>query len=837
MDQLLTIPESAPAEIISRIDELNQEAWKIHVTQPQQGLELSKQAKDLSEQNNYPKGLAYATRNMGVSNRYLSNLETALSLSMQALDMFIELGDKSGEAQAYVSTGAIYYYMGDYDKGLDCFLKGLQHGEEIGNKEAVTYAYNGAGYIYGVLGDNKKGLEFLQKALTLCRELQNFSLESSILDSIAVAYLNDGQIDKAYDTYIECQHLSEQKNEKRNLGYALFGIGEILVKQNKTEEAKEHFLRSIEIHNGIGYKVGMANSLLHIGKIFLKQNKFEDAVKYLQESLNVGESIKAKAVIYEAHEAFSELYQSSKNFELFVHHYKLFHKYKSEVFKEEQETKQKYLSMQYEMEKLKQETEINRLTNVVMKEKNAELEMKTKELEESYNSISVLSKIGQDITSTLNLDTILNTVYTNVNEMMDATVFGIGIFNPNENFIEYRMSMEKGKRYQPYQRTMENKNQFPVWCIENKKEVFINDIHSEYSRYLPDIDMTILSSAEMEDGTLPENPHSLIYLPLMVKDTVIGLISVQSYQKNAYTPYHLNILKTLASYTSAALYNAQSFESLQSALNTLKLTQEQLIQSEKMASLGELTAGIAHEIQNPLNFVNNFSEVNKELLVEMSEEIDLGNMEEAKILAKDVIDNEEKILHHGKRADAIVKGMLQHSRSSSGKKELTDINALCDEYLRLSYHGLRAKDKSFNATMKTDFDKSLEKINVVTQDIGRVILNLLTNAFYVVTEKKKLNIPGYEPTVSVSTKKLNGKVEISVKDNGNGIPQKVLDKIFHPFFTTKPTGQGTGLGLSLSYDIIKAHGGEIKVETLSAEDLSKAGKEGEGTTFIIQLPV
>ncbi|MBP6233818.1 MAG: HAMP domain-containing histidine kinase [Chitinophagaceae bacterium] len=245
-----------------------------------------------------------------------------------------------------------------------------------------------------------------------------------------------------------------------------------------------------------------------------------------------------------------------------------------------------------------------------------------------------------------------------------------------------------------------------------------------------------------------------------------------------------------------------------------------------MASLGELTAGIAHEIQNPLNFVNNFSEVNKELAVELEEEIDKGNYSDAKAIAKDIRDNEEKINHHGNRAAAIVKGMLQHSSSSSGVKEPTNINALADEYLRLAYHGLRAKDKSFNATMKTDFDESIRDINIIPQDIGRVILNLITNAFYVIDEKKKQQLAGYEPTVEVSTRKESNKVLISVKDNGNGIPQKILDKIFQPFFTTKPTGQGTGLGLSLSYDIVKAHGGELKVET----------KEGEGSEFIIQLP-
>jgi two-component system NtrC family sensor kinase len=259
----------------------------------------------------------------------------------------------------------------------------------------------------------------------------------------------------------------------------------------------------------------------------------------------------------------------------------------------------------------------------------------------------------------------------------------------------------------------------------------------------------------------------------------------------------------------------------------LKSTQAQLIQSEKMASLGELTAGIAHEIQNPLNFVNNFSEVNKEMIAELKEEIDKGNYDEAKTIANDIELNEAKINHHGKRADAIVKGMLQHSRQTTGTKEPTDINALCDEYLRLAYHGLRAKDNSFNATMKTDFDESIGSINIIPQDIGRVLLNLYNNAFYAVDEKKKQQPENYESTVSIKTKKLDGKIEVSVKDNGNGIPQKVVDKIFQPFFTTKPTGQGTGLGLSLSYDIIKAHGGEIKVES----------KEGEGSEFIILLPV
>jgi signal transduction histidine kinase len=282
----------------------------------------------------------------------------------------------------------------------------------------------------------------------------------------------------------------------------------------------------------------------------------------------------------------------------------------------------------------------------------------------------------------------------------------------------------------------------------------------------------------------------------------------------------------------------QQKNELEQSLRQLKTTQTQLVQAEKMASLGELTAGIAHEIQNPLNFVNNFAEINTELIDELQQELKAGKTEEAFVISNDIKANEIKINHHGKRADSIVKGMLQHSRQSSGQKELTDINALCDEYLRLSYHGLRAKDKSFNAEFETKFDAALAPINVVPQDIGRVILNLINNAFYAVNERqKKEQDSGYKPLVTLTTSEQGDQVVIQVTDNGTGMPEQVKEKIFQPFFTTKPTGEGTGLGLSLSYDIVtKGHGGELKVETLSAEAAAQPGKKGERTTFSVLLP-
>jgi two-component system, NtrC family, sensor kinase len=302
-----------------------------------------------------------------------------------------------------------------------------------------------------------------------------------------------------------------------------------------------------------------------------------------------------------------------------------------------------------------------------------------------------------------------------------------------------------------------------------------------------------------------------------------------SYQVRSFamvTALCIFLILAFMSYRSARQKQKAKTE-IEKAFKELKATQSQLIQSEKMASLGEMTAGIAHEIQNPLNFVNNFSEVSNELMDEMNEEIENGNMNAAKVIALDIKKNLEKITHHGQRADAIVKSMLQHSRNSSGIRESTNINALADEFLRLIYHGMRAKENAFNAILKTDFDPGISNVNIVSLDIGRVILNLITNAFYAINEKRKSGFKNYDPTVSIGTKRRNEHIEIIVSDNGNGIPQNVLDKIFQPFFTTKPTGEGTGLGLSLSYDIIKAYGGEIKVKTV----------EGSYTEFTVCLPV
>jgi signal transduction histidine kinase len=457
-----------------------------------------------------------------------------------------------------------------------------------------------------------------------------------------------------------------------------------------------------------------------------------------------------------------------------------------------------------------------RKANRLLQQQKEEIDANAKELAKQKTDVEQLEEIGKKITSSLSVEDIIGTVYNNVNSLMDAKVFGIGIYNEILKTIEFPATYENGRVLPSYSNGIEERNRLSVSCFNEGKEIVMGNLDEQHKEYVQNIPTPVAGDQAV----------SLIYLPLMAKGKKLGVITVQSFQQNAYSDYHLYMLRNIAIYAAIALENAASYTQLNQSMLHLKETQKQLIQSEKMASLGELTAGIAHEIQNPLNFVNNFSDVNQELIDEMQLEMDRGNFNDAKEIANDIKENERKINHHGRRADAIVKGMLQHSRKSTGQKEPTDINVLADEYLRLSYHGLRAKDKSFNATMKTDFDESIGKVNLISQDMGRVLLNLFNNAFYAVTEKKKRLLNGYEPTLFVSTKKLDGKVQICVKDNGNGIPQKALDKIFQPFFTTKPTGEGTGLGLSLSYDIVKVHEGTLKVKT----------KEGEFTEFLISLP-
>jgi len=474
---------------------------------------------------------------------------------------------------------------------------------------------------------------------------------------------------------------------------------------------------------------------------------------------------------------------------------------------------------------IRRERERSQLREAELRAQTAEAQTQVLQAEnERKKNIELLSEIGKEITASLSVEGIIDTVYEHINSLMDASAFGIGIYNEELKRLEMPATKEKGKTLPLYFYELDDENRPAIWCYVNQKEIFLNDYMHEYGKYIK----------QLPAAAAGDNPESMIYLPVTYKKKKIGVITAQSFKKNAYSEYHLNILRNLATYAAIALDNADTYRQLNILLDDLKSTQQQMITQEKLASLGALTAGIAHEIKNPLNFVNNFAELTMELVGELRETIDnqkskmdqdeLKNLNE---ILEDLDQNAKKINEHGKRADSIIKSMLQHSRGKKGELQETDINIMLEEDINLAYHGLRAQDASFNVTIEKEFDTHLDKLTVVPQDISRVFLNIISNGFYEVHKKKAELNGNYSPVIRVESKNQKDTVEVRIRDNGNGIPDEVKEKLFNPFFTTKPTGMGTGLGLSISYDIIvQEHHGDIRFET----------REGEFTEFIITLP-
>ncbi len=449
---------------------------------------------------------------------------------------------------------------------------------------------------------------------------------------------------------------------------------------------------------------------------------------------------------------------------------------------------------------------------------------RTAEIQAQKNNVEKLSLIGREITATLSIGNIIHTIYENVNQLMDASVFGIGLYNADQQTLDFPGTTEKNELLAPYTLSLSDENRLAVWCFKNQKEVIINDYAEDFSAYIQQLQAPVAG----------ENPESILYLPLTYKDKRIGVITAQSFNKNAYTDYHLNMLRNLATYSAIALENADAYRQVNELLADLKNTQEKLVTQSKLAALGALTAGIAHEIKNPLNFVNNFAELITDLVAELREVLtaEMGEAATAKKNeAMEILDtlqqNGAKIIEHGKRADSIVKSMLQHSRGKSDERQPTDINAVLAEDINLAYHGMRAQDSTFNIKIETDFDPAVGKLNIVPQDVSRVFLNIITNGCYEAHRKKQEQNGEFSPTLSVKTRNLANLVEVRIRDNGNGIPAGVREKLFTPFFTTKPPGKGTGLGLSISYDVIvHQHGGQLFFES----------EEGRFAEFIIHLP-
>lgn len=630
-------------------------------------------------------------------------------------------------------------------------------------------------------------------------------LASSILDTNRVTILSSLSIAYAQSNHeLGMKYAQEGLLLSRKLGFksgeadCLRRSGLILFFQGRFPEALDAFQKSVGISEKINHSFGLAAGFGHIGNVYLEQEDYSKARQYFHLALRAAEELNNPQEVANALRAFGRSYLRQKQLDSALHYYKRMY-----AIIEGKSYNRLHALLNSDYGQLQAQLGNSQLAMTFFKKSifYAQSEAAFNVLNSSYLGIADLFRTsGQRDSAVYYAVKALEAAEQNNYRkgLLDANKALSQVYEGNDDLLAFKF-LKKATSINDSLFTAEKATQVQnMFFLEDQRKQTVENARIEYK-------------------------NQLRFYFLVSALAIFFLAAILLYRNNRLKQRANTLLER-----QKIEINEQRNKAEQT-LAHLKTTQTQLIQSEKMASLGELTAGIAHEIQNPLNFVNNFSEVNRELIEEMKEEIEKGNFDEAKSIATNIEENEQKIIQHGRRADAIVKGMLQHSRTSTGQKEATDLNTLVDEYMRLSYHGLRAKDKSFNATMKTNLDASIGKVSIIPQDIGRVLLNLFNNAFYSVTEKRKKLGEPFQPLVSATTHLEKGdtkKIIIRIQDNGLGIPASVVDKIFQPFFTTKPTGQGTGLGLSLSYDIIKAHGGELKIETT----------KDEFAEFIIILP-
>ncbi len=578
------------------------------------------------------------------------------------------------------------------------------------------------------------------------------------------------------------------------------------------ENKKEVFINNVEIEYG--------NYINSFANLNIESAKLEDgSMPEFQYSLIYMPMMVKNRIIglitvqsYEKNAYTSYHLSSLRNIAIFVatalENSKAFHL----IEKQKTEIEHKNVDLEQEVEK-----------------RTLELRLQKDELESTFSKLKLLTEIGQEITSTLNIDTILNTVYENVNRLMDASVFGIGIYSSVENTINYKLAIENGKRYQPYTRSMEDKNQFPVSCIENKVEVFINEVEKEYSRYIKKYEHKIVV---LEDGTQSSSPHSMIYLPLLFNNEPIGILTVQSFRKFAYNQYHLDILRSLASYITTAIHNAHSYSKMTEAFEQLKSAQSKLVEAEKMASLGVLTAGVAHEINNPVNFISGGIESLRENyhdLKKLLEFIETPNPDNSPAELWDIIHSIQKeidlksllsemevlintIRNGALRTSEIVKGLRNFSRLDESDMKKASLEEGINSTLVILNNKIKGRIK-----IVKEFSVIPEIICYPGQ-LNQVFLNILSNAVDAIEG---------EGIIKIKTAQKEDTIHIHISDSGSGMPEEIKAHIFEPFYTTKPVGKGTGLGLSISFGIIENHKGSIQVHS----------EFGKGTEFIITLPL
>jgi two-component system, NtrC family, sensor kinase len=695
-------------------------------------------------------------------------------------------------------------------------LKNVLLQQNPDTNKALTYVRLSEQYV--LISDTNNIFPYADSALALSRKLSFKRIEASATENRGYGFMAINRFDSAKVAFLISLKLRQQSGNKRGTAQSYYSLGHYYQSVDSLPEALESYYHALEVFEETGNKKGTGGVKNILSEIYLNQGNDSEAL--------INAELASK--IQQANGNYAGAAYSFKimgNIEMDLHQYdKALNYYQQviqmlvpaglskwnsgEIYMKMGDAYQKQGEMEFAKDNMDEGLKKYSVamamydsTRKLFIENNQE---KRKFVENNFNDDLV--QLGTHIAridiqykrypkARKLLEDYLKLPRNPLSETDPGDVYAsLSIIDSAEG--NYRNAYENHKKYISIRDS--------VYNVRNNRKIFRIQMQHEYN--VREATAKAVQAQKDEETRESRSKQNLVMLALAILIMAVFAIALIQMRNNKAKQKANKLLET--------------------ALSNLKSTQAQLIQSEKLASLGELTAGIAHEIQNPLNFVNNFSDINRELLLELNEEIGNGNMHEVKKIVLNLVENEKKITHHGKRADEIVKGMLQHSMTGTTQKEWTNINLLADEWLRIAYHGLRTKDKSFYVSLNTNYNDSIEKVNIIPQEIGRVLLNLYNNAFYAVNEKYKQQLNGYEPTVIVSTLMTDHKVEIRVRDNGNGISPNLLDKIFQPFFTTKPTGQGTGLGLSLSYDIVKAHGGELKVES----------KDGEGAEFVVIIP-
>jgi len=724
----------------------------------------------------------------------------ALDLSDSLLDTELVKNDREYENQIKIlkvhaiSKIALSYQDSNTYKKVDTLLYALKLVKETGNKNEEAFIYSTLGDVYSFRNQHQLCIDSYLISANLYKETGNKSEQAFALTGLAITERYLGNLGDALEHLMESLKISREINDSINIIEALLAMGFTYMYVEQWEDALACQQEALEICSLMNDSLGIARVYNDLGVTNMSAGKLDLALKNHQAALNIRLNSTDYFYTSASYAYIGSIYKEKTMY--------------SEAIKNYNEAFRFAEIAGYKIRIINANLDLGNIYLIISENEKA-LKHFIKAKEQSRENDD---QIGETLASLK-----IAEIYLDQNKTRKALEW----LQKAENVVPKTAFRYLGEIYRniakAYFQMGDYKNAYSnIMLYSQVKDSLVVAENLEKVT-------TLTNRLEFENKQALRNESHEKMIQIKQKE-----IARQKVVRN-FSLFGAFVILVLAIIVFIRFMEKKKLNfKLNATLRNLKETQSQLVHAEKMATLGELTAGVAHEIQNPLNFIKNFSEVNADLIEELKEEINNGNIKEAKALLFDIVNNEEKITEHSNRADSIVKGMLKHSRKGTKDKQPTNINKLADEYLRLAYHGLRAKNKSFNADFRLDSDENLQKVNVIPQDIGRVFLNLINNAFYACSEKARQNPNGYKPEVIVSTREIDNKVEIRIKDNGNGISDEIKDKVFQAFYSTKPTGEGTGLGLSLSYDIITTgHGGDLQVET----------KVNQGSEFIIQLPI